>query len=53
MGEDPSIGTVLFGFLLAGGTATVMAAAVVLPAVGLGIWLKFRWQRGRSAPPES
>lgn len=44
--HDPSMGDVLIGFLLIGGMGVLIPAAVVLPLVGLGIWLSHRW-RGR------
>ncbi|MFI1922568.1 hypothetical protein [Streptomyces sp. NPDC020377] len=37
--DDPSIGDALIGFLLIGGAGVVIPALVVLPLVGLGIWL--------------
>ncbi|GGS26729.1 hypothetical protein GCM10010269_76650 [Streptomyces humidus] len=46
--DDPSVGDALIGFLLVGGAGVLIPAAVVLPLIGLGIWLTHRW-RGRHA----
>jgi hypothetical protein len=37
--DDPTIGEALIGFLLIGGAGVAIPALVVLPVVGLGIWL--------------
>jgi hypothetical protein len=37
--DDPSISEALITFLLIGGAGVVIPAAVVLPTIGLGIWL--------------
>jgi hypothetical protein len=40
--DDPSVGEALIGFLLIGGAGVLIPAAVVLPLIGLGIWLTHR-----------
>ncbi|MGW1778894.1 hypothetical protein ACWCQQ_07095 [Streptomyces sp. NPDC002143] len=44
--DELSAVDVLIGFLLIAGAGVLIPAAVVLPLVGLGIWLSYRW-RGR------
>ncbi|MEV6407616.1 MULTISPECIES: hypothetical protein [Streptomyces] len=40
--DDPSVGEALITFLLIGGAGVAIPAAVVLPTIGLGIWLAHR-----------
>jgi hypothetical protein len=46
--DDPTIGEALIGMLLAGAVGVVLPALVVLPLVGLGIWLTHFWKRRRA-----
>ncbi|MFD9436663.1 hypothetical protein [Streptomyces sp. NPDC060002] len=46
--DDPSTGDALIGFLLVGGAGVAIPAVVVLPLVGLGIWLTHAWRRRRA-----
>ncbi|MDR6981169.1 hypothetical protein J2X68_007911 [Streptomyces sp. 3330] len=46
--DDLSIVDLLITFLLVGGAGVVIPAAVVLPLVGLGIWLTHAWRRRRA-----
>ncbi|MFJ9024546.1 hypothetical protein ACIRPU_31920 [Streptomyces sp. NPDC102259] len=46
--EDPSTGDALITFLLIGGAGVAIPAVVVLPLVGLGIWLTHAWRRRRA-----
>ncbi|MEU9272920.1 hypothetical protein AB0E04_47210 [Streptomyces sp. NPDC048251] len=46
--DDLSTGDVLITFLFVGGAGVVIPAAVVLPLVGLGIWLTHVWRRRRA-----
>ncbi|MFJ1811696.1 MULTISPECIES: hypothetical protein [unclassified Streptomyces] len=48
MNEDPSIGEALLGLLLIGGAGVVIPAAVLLPAIGAGIWLTHRRRSRRT-----
>ncbi|MER5201060.1 hypothetical protein ACWD3J_46720 [Streptomyces sp. NPDC002755] len=49
--DDPSIGEALITFLLVGGAGVVIPAVVVLPLVGLGIWLTHVRRRRRARHP--
>ena len=49
MGEDPSIGMVLFNMLLVGVEGTARGAAVLLPVIGLGVGLGTWWRRKKAA----
>ncbi|MPY64226.1 hypothetical protein [Streptomyces spongiae] len=49
MGEDPSIGVVLFNTLLIGAEGTVRGAAVLLPVIGLVVCLGTWWRRKKAA----
>ncbi|CAM5705254.1 hypothetical protein [Streptomyces aurantiogriseus] len=46
--DDPTIGEALIGLLLVGGAGVVLPALVVLPLIGLGIWLTHFWRRRRA-----
>ncbi|MET8166422.1 hypothetical protein ABZT34_19565 [Streptomyces sp. NPDC005329] len=46
--DDPSTGDALITFLLIGGAGVAIPAVVVLPLVGLGIWLTHAWRRRRA-----
>ncbi|MEU2283784.1 hypothetical protein ABZ614_17930 [Streptomyces sp. NPDC013178] len=46
--DDPTIGEALIGFLLIGGAGVVIPALVVLPAIGLGVWLTHALRRRRA-----
>ncbi|GAB7103554.1 hypothetical protein JCM4814A_18680 [Streptomyces phaeofaciens JCM 4814] len=44
--DDPTVGEALYGMLLIGVAGVVIPALVVLPLIGLGIWLAHRpWAR--------
>jgi hypothetical protein len=45
--DGPSVGDALIAFLLIGGAGVLIPAAVVLPLIGLGIWLTHRLRAGK------
>jgi hypothetical protein len=49
LGEDPSIGVVLFNMLIVGVEGTVRGATVLLPVIGLVVCLRIRWRRKKAA----
>lgn len=52
MGEDPSIGMVLFNMLVIGVEGTVRGATVLLPVIGLVVCLR-TWGRRKKAASAS
>ncbi|MEH0546070.1 hypothetical protein QA802_24260 [Streptomyces sp. B21-105] len=40
--DGPSVADALIGLVLIGGAGVLIPAAVVLPLIGLGIWLTYR-----------
>ncbi|MFF8969959.1 hypothetical protein [Streptomyces sp. NPDC014995] len=45
--DDPTIGETLVFLLVVAGAGVAIPAAVVLPVIGLGIWLTHRFRRRR------